>query len=277
MPRSHDEEEAAAQAVQRVLGGTWVLHDTGSRARQVDVLHELDDGQRVALEVTSFGTHEQSKTRDAIQKRTEGRGGFAGASLASMWQILVATETRVSTLREPEIEEVLRDFETRGLESVSSRGAHPVYGDPDARNLARLGIEAAVLWNRSPPSGAPRILIGQSYGVVGKHTSLPAALRVVLSCTDNQRKLAAVEADTRHLYVHIHDKAAADGLRGVWVLPPCPEDPEGVIDAIWLFAPWASSAYLHRVVPGTNGWAHFLMATGEPVRENEALAVGWRR
>jgi hypothetical protein len=41
-----------------------------------------------------------------------------------MWQILVATETRVSTLREPEIEEVLRDFEIRGLESVSSRGAH---------------------------------------------------------------------------------------------------------------------------------------------------------
>src|SRR4051812_1829824 len=118
MARSHDEEEAAAEAVQRVLGGTWVLHDTGSKASQVDVLHEFDDGQRVALEVTSFGIHGQNKTRDAIAKRTEDRGGFAGASLSSMWQIHVATETRISKLREPEIEEVLRDFEARGLKIV---------------------------------------------------------------------------------------------------------------------------------------------------------------
>ncbi len=162
MARTHDEEEAAAQAVQRVLGGTWVLHDTGSRASQVDVLHELDDGQRVALEVTSFGTHERSKTRDAIQKRTEGRGGFAGASLAGMWQILVATETRVSTLREPEIEEVLRDFEIRGLESVSSRGAHPVYGDPDARSRA-LRSRCHSSSSRSVPARDSTLLPGQDH------------------------------------------------------------------------------------------------------------------
>jgi hypothetical protein len=70
--------------------------------------------------------------------------------------------------------------------------------------------------------------------------------------------------------------AAASGLRGVWPLPRCPKDPEDVIDAIWLVAPWASSAYLHRVVPGTDAWEHFLMATGEPVPESEAVAVGWR-
>lgn len=276
MARSHDEEEAAAEAVQRVLGGTWVLHDTGSKASQVDVLHELDDGQRVALEVTSFGTHGQNKTRDAIAKRTEDRGGFAGASLSSMWQIHVATETRISKLREPEIEEVLRDFEARGLKIVSSRGAHPTYGDPDARSLARLNIESVLLINPCPPSGEPKILISQSWGVIGKSTSLPDALRHVLSRTDNQAKLAAVQADARHLYVHVHDMAAASGLHGVWPLPPCPKDPEDVIDAIWLFAPWASSAYLHRVVPGTGAWEHFLMATGEPVPESEAVAVGWR-
>ncbi len=88
-----------------------------------------------------------------------------------------------------------------------------MYGDPDAGNLALLSIEAALLWNPTPPSGEPRILISQSYTVVGKHASLPEALRDVLSRNDNQGKLAAVEADARHLFVHVHDKAAADGLR----------------------------------------------------------------
>jgi hypothetical protein len=73
-----------------------------------------------------------------------------------------------------------------------------------------------------------------------------------------------VEADERHLYVLMHDRAAASGLRGVWPLPVCPLDPCGVIDMVWVFAPWASLAYLHRVVPGTDRWEHFVMATGEP-------------
>lgn len=76
--------------------------------------------------------------------------------------------------------------------------------------------------------------------------------------------MRAVEADERHLYVLMHDRAAASGLRGVWPLPVCPLDPCGVIDMVWVFAPWASLAYLHRVVPGTDRWEHFVMATGEP-------------
>ena len=140
-----------------------------------------------------------------------------------MWQIHVATETRISKLREPEIEEVLRDFEARGLKIVSSRGAHPTYGDPDARSLARLNIESVLLINPCPPSGEPKILISQSWGVIGKSTSLPDALRHVLSRTDNQAKLAAVQADARHLYVHVHDMAAASGLHGVWPLPALPK------------------------------------------------------
>jgi hypothetical protein len=36
-----DEERAAAQAVQRVLGGTWEPHDTGAEPSQFDVLHLL--------------------------------------------------------------------------------------------------------------------------------------------------------------------------------------------------------------------------------------------
>ena len=263
--RSHDAEEAAAQAVQRVLGGTWTLNDTGSRPSQVDVLLTLDDGRRVALEVTSEGAGDQRGTRRAIEKRTA-RGDFAGASLSCLWQVHVDTATIISELSEVEIERALRDFESQGLRSVSALRAYDLYADPNARRLARLGVETAVLWNPSPPSDAPKILISQSFSVIGGHRSLPEALERVLARTDNQKKLAAADADVRHLYVLLHDRAAATGLRGPWSLPACPDDPCGLIDAVWIFAPWASSAYLHRVMPGTDEWEHFVMATGEPAR-----------
>ena len=39
-----DGEHAAAQAVQRVLGGTWDPHDTGAEDGMFDVLLTLDGG-----------------------------------------------------------------------------------------------------------------------------------------------------------------------------------------------------------------------------------------
>lgn len=265
--RTHDEEEAAAQAVQRVIGGAWVVTDTGARPRQVDVIIDLEDGRRVALEVTSKGDYAVREASHAIRKRDD-RGELAGESLTCQWHVSVSTQMRISTLPLPQLEATLRDFEAEGLESVSSRGVRPHYsdpGDPAARSLARLGVESAVRWNESPLPGEPRILLGSSFSVIGEHTSLPGALKRVLERTDNQDKLAAAEADERHLYVLMDDRAAAGGLRGIWPLPQCPPDPRGVIDMIWVFAPWASSAYLHRVVPGTDRWEHFVMATGHPV------------
>jgi len=107
-----------------------------------------------------------------------------------------------------------------------------------------------------------------SYDVIGEHTSLVEALgRVLANKTDNQKKLAAADAHERHLYVHLEDRAAAEGLAGTWSFPACPPDPLGVIDAIWVFGPWASTGLLHRDVPGTDNWEHFVMATGEPAPE----------
>lgn len=265
--RSHDEEEAAARAVQRVIGGTWELEDTGAEPGKFDVLHTLASGDRIALEVTSEGTYDQRKTHRAIQRRTDD-GDFAGASLSCQWHVHVPTTLRISTLRARDLEEALRGIEAQGLVSVSAVGAHTSYGDRASRSLARLGVESAVLWNPSPPSGVPKILLSQSFSVIGEHTSLPDALRRVLARTDNQDKLAAAEADARHLYVFMHDRAAANGLRGIWPLPACPPDPRGVVDMIWVFAPWASSAYLHRVVPGSDQWKRFVTATGEPAPES---------
>jgi hypothetical protein len=266
-----DDEVAAAEAVKRVLGGTWQPNDDGSEPSQVDVLLDLEDGRRVALEVTSEGDYDVHKARSAINKRAN-RGEFAGKSLSCMWYVSVSVDRRISDLSLPELEDALREFEVEGLQIVSSRGAHPLFGDPPARNLARLGADSALLWNEAPPSGEPRIILGPSFSVIGTHTSLPEALKRVLARTDNQDKLRAVDADERHLFIHVNDHAAASGLRGVWALPQCPPDPRGVIDSVWIFAPWASSMYLHRVVPGTDLWTHFVMATGEPAPESALSA-----
>jgi hypothetical protein len=261
--RPRDEEEAAAQAIQRVIGGVWTVTDTRKRPSQVDVMIDLEDGRRVAVEVTSRVDYEMRAAGSAIRKRDD-RGDFAGESLFWMWHVSVLPQTRISALPLRELEATLRDFEAQGLVSVSAWRARQRHGDPAGRELRRLGIESAVRWNDSPPHGTPKILFGQSFSVIGGHTSLPVALEHVLGQADNQDKLAAVDADERHLYVLMHDRAAASGLRGVWPLPVCPPDPHGVIDIVWVFAPWSSSVYLHRVVPGTDRWEHFVVATGEP-------------
>lgn len=269
MARSNDPEIAAAQAVQRVLGGTWELHDTGTKPGQVDVLLELEDRTRVALEVTSEGDRERYKTASALKSLAR-TSVFNGESLSCLWHVSVSIEKRVSELPWHELEETLRGFEAQELEVVSSRGAHPIVGDRNAWSLARLGLESAIRWNESPPVGEPRIIVGWSYGQVGGHMALPTAIERVLEREDkdNQKKLAAADADARHLYVVIDDHAAGAALRGMWPpLPACPSDPCGVIDVLWVFAPWAS-AFLHRVTPGTDHWEHFVMATGEHASES---------
>lgn len=215
MPRSHDAEEAAAGAVQRVLGGVWTINDTGAEPGQVDVFLDLDDGTRIAMEETSEDVYDRYETRSAIDKRAA-NGEFEGERLT----------------------------------------------------LAPLGVESAILWNANPPSGESKILVGTSWSAIGTTESLPTALERVLSRTDNQKKLAAAEADERHLYLRLNHQAAASGLQGLWPLPDCPPDPCGVIDVLWVFAPWASSALLHRVIPGGARWQHLSMRTGEPLPES---------
>ena len=106
MARSNEIEETAARAVQRVIGGTWTIHDTGERPGMFDVLHVLDRGERIALEVTTEGDFDSVETRSAIDKRTAS-GEFAGESLAQQWHASIDTSTRVSTLRPDAIEEAL--------------------------------------------------------------------------------------------------------------------------------------------------------------------------
>lgn len=261
------EEHAAAQAVRRILGGTWDPHDTGVRDSMFDVLLTLDDGRRIALEVTSEGNYDPRKSRHAIDKRTA-RGDFDGASLDYMWHVDLPTTARIAKLAAAELEATLRDFERQGLEYVHTRGNDPWFGDPSARALLKLGVDAAIRWNVDPPAGEPKILVSVSWSVVAGPEALPSALARVLARGDNQQKLAAADVDERHLYVLLNDWGAAAALRPIWTIPACPPDPDSVLDAIWVYAPSESSAYVHRVTPGDDEWRHYVMATGEQVPES---------
>src|SRR5207244_1087292 len=140
---------------------------------------------------------------------------------------------------QPEIEMALGDFEARGLKAASSRGAHPRFGDPDAWTLATLGVWDVTRWDHDLEPDEPKIIVKAASSVIGEHTSLADAIERLFEKTDNQDKLASADVDGRHLYVHMRDKAAATGLRGIWPLPACPPDPRDVIDVLWISAPWA--------------------------------------
>jgi hypothetical protein len=140
------EERDAARAVQRVVGGTWAEVDTGAESAMFDVLHVLDDGVRIALEVTSDGSRFVAEASKALRKRTD-RGDFDASSLSFLWQIPVKANTRIDALDRAAIETTLREFEARGVESVVARA----FGEADEQTVWRLGIDTAVLWNRTPP------------------------------------------------------------------------------------------------------------------------------
>ena len=118
------EQRVKSGAVKRVLGGTWQPNDDGSEPSQVDVLLDLEDRRRVALEVTSEGEYDVHKARSAINKRAD-RGEFAGKTLSYMWYVCISVDRWISDLSLTELEETLREFEAQGLQIVSSRGAHP--------------------------------------------------------------------------------------------------------------------------------------------------------
>src|SRR4051794_41828733 len=70
--------------MQRVIGGSWQLNDTGSADAQVDVVFELGDGTRIAMEQTSEGGAAWLETREAIATTAERRHGST-----LVWQWLV--------------------------------------------------------------------------------------------------------------------------------------------------------------------------------------------
>ena len=118
------------------------------------MLHTLDDGTTLAVEVTSEGDSDLRESRSAIRKRS---GELVGSTLTYMWHVSVPASTRVSSLQ-PELEETLREVERQGLSMANSRDARAPYGDPVTRSLGRLGIESVIRGTRAHRPASRRSL-----------------------------------------------------------------------------------------------------------------------
>jgi hypothetical protein len=149
----------------------WTINDCGSKPGQVDVVLDLDDDRRIALEESSEVRADIHAARNAIRKR-QAKHHFAGASLSGLWHVTVRVETRVNAIRPADLEEALRQFEQDGLQVVD---ADP-WGEAASSRLAKLGVVSATLWNPTPPPGRARIIVSSAWDSIGTTESLPNAL-----------------------------------------------------------------------------------------------------
>ena len=262
--RDNSSEEAAAIAVAQVLGAScWHLNDTGSADGQFDICLVTERGSRIALEVTSYGgeTWRQTAARIDQQRRM---GSCAGEGLGMVWAVVIQTGIGIRELQ-PALEEALVLLESTGadgIDVVESSTDSPALKTA-IEGLRRLGVRSTWVLKENPVADEPRIVLLQSERTIGTAGSLPSGLTCVFARGDNQRKLDVEGYDERHLYVFVLDGGAAAVLQGLWPLPPCPEDPAGVIDTLWVYSPSAST-FLFRVTPGTEDWERFVVANGEP-------------
>jgi hypothetical protein len=261
-PRDNEAEVAAAEHVVNVVGGEFRINDTGAEPRQYDVDVTTADGTSVALEATSFGGDDWRRTAARV-KAARDRGNFVGEGLQHQWWVIFPSGADLWEMDEP-LTELLRRLEREGIEGVTRR-----YDGDDATQrevaqvLGALNISTVWVWDAEPDADAPRILPSQSDTWVGGLGDLSAALTALFEKRDNQQKLARAKADERHLYVVMEDGGANGVLEGVWPLPACPPDPEGVIDTLWVYSASVSSL-VFRVRPGTEQWEKFVSVTGEP-------------
>jgi hypothetical protein len=271
MPRrSHQQEEAAAQIVARVLGGDYQLHDTGSGSGLFDALVVTPDGRTVALEATSYGGDDWKRTSAGIRREPTSRRSRKNPP-QHQWQVQVSSGTRIPDLQ-PGLNALLISLEERGQDSASSRY---LGDDPTLRHAAsvleNLGVRFVGRLHYEPAEDAERLILTQAKEWAGTAASLTHALEAVFEKTDNQAKLADADADERHLFVLIEDEAAAGRFQTSAPLPQCPHDPERVIDVLWVQSFFVPSR-VFRTRPGSTEWASFDVGTGEQHTPSGAAA-----
>jgi hypothetical protein len=261
MRREHDAEIAAAQHVIGVVGGEYEVNDTGKESGQYDVTIRTQTGETIALEVTSFGGDDWKRTAARVKKQLAA-GTFAGKGLRHQWLVVFPSGGDVRGLEAPVTEVLLRLEREERDEAMSHYEGDDQTLQEVAEALQASGINSVFVFDHDPPLTEPRIFPVQSERSIGGAGALPAALSAVLEKGDNQRKLARAKTDERHLYVFMEDGGASAVLEGMWPLPASPDDPTGVVDAIWIYCP-SVSGYLFRITPGGQDWERFAALTGE--------------
>jgi hypothetical protein len=261
MARDHEPEHAAAQMVVRVVGGEYVINDTGAEDAQYDVRITTEARVGIALEVTSVGGDDWRRTKARIAKERE-RGRLEGANLRWVWWVIFPTGTGVRDMP-AQLEPLLERLESHGVRHINNA----YVGTDDfleaaSQQLREMRINSLTVWMDEAEVGQPRVILSQSERRIGTDGALASAIAQVFAKGDNQKKLADVECDERHLYILMEDGGGGSVLEGAWELSPRPVDPEDVIDTVWIFSPSASS-YLFRVTPGADDWTRYSSITGE--------------
>lgn len=228
------EEWAAARIVQSYEGGAIQVTDCPGAP---DGTHDFDlvSTRRIALEVTRSADPRERSTRAAIGKRR-----WRAPELSHNWQVSVwySAETHdvanIAMLHR-HLFGLLAVLEAHSVTKVWCDGfcRRSDKAVNDAVNqLGSLGV-SSILQLGQPSSGDVAAIF---VGLCGGFSTGPEVVNasVEQASADNLAKLAAAEADERHLFVWVDYSAGAVELAvRLGQLPASPNLPEAV-DTVWL-------------------------------------------
>jgi hypothetical protein len=254
------DERYAARALEIVTGATATAHDINGRQGAVDVILTYPSGRFGALEVTTVGNGQEFQ-RDSLLARDNyawpNPGNWA-------WTVSVADARDIPRLKQM-LGRVIPRLEAAMATCPEALSFEVIRADPD---LWWLYVESGsdIVGHPSVPSFVDgdgnrylsAVPAGGGGGVDTELASLPKAADDILSrprIVDHVRKLLAVEAEERHLFIRVGETGVPIGLYlGMMKPEGLPPDaahlPVGITD-LWLKL-WWGPILIHWST--SNGW-----------------------
>ena len=232
MPKQKESERIAKPIIECVLCGSTMTY----RDRQANGEHDYDlrypDGVVVPVEVTESADFQIESAVGALRDRR-----FVRASGCSRdWSVLPLPAARINTVRE-KIDQYLAAIEGEGrsrfcahVDAVTFPSVRRIFDD------LRIYSGYTTVW--SPPG---RIYIDQPIHVAMTRVDPLHVRRAIEDQAfklDNKKKLAAVDAPERHLFVYLHwrNYPAWVALLGSNIPGDPPVLPDEITD-VWAAAP----------------------------------------
>lgn len=231
MPAEWDEERDAARILEDRLGGPSTPRDPGGGRQQLhDFDIELPHGRVVAVEVTRHTVPAELAARAEVARRN-----WQSALLRHDWVVDMVGHYDVQKVH-GRFPALLAAVDAAGVETFDLKHRTPSGAAEEALQALRE-MGARLLYRLTEASeGGGRIILGTA-SVAGSTAAdvLAEVAEQYAGLADNSRKLAAAQADERHLFVWVenahHQAVAAMAFE---ILPEtAPELPEHV-DAVWL-------------------------------------------
>ncbi len=242
-------EAKAAELVGEVLGGEFTQYDDGSQDGMVDFIGQTQVGQ-IALEVTStVDGHTLALTDDlrppeglADHLQYEWRftvpWGAGRPSKRGFWPALLHA-----------LEDLEKELDSRNLELFGGTIG------PEEESLSPHVVAIRLLRGVGFIQGSAVRAEASSCGAIsvgfGGFMAPGDPLRAVRAALDgNRRKLVAVPADERHLFIWVHDTQLAMTDRLLLDIGPHDSMELQGVDQVWL-APWQENTGVGMLLPRT--------------------------